>query len=276
VALSYLTGGLSWTADYVAQYDEKQGLMDLQGWVTLANHSGTSYPDVMPRLVAGDVSTTRSGFTSRPIRGANTTRHAGTVSDSGEDFPVYVLPTRVTVADNQNKQISFLSLNGVKTRKAYEYRAAGFSSMETPSHADVTLNFSNTARAMPAGTVRVYMCDDQGASKFAGEQSLEHTPAGSDLAVKMGEAFDVTVQATLVKSENLSRSRTRYEMRYDFHNARGTPATVEFKQGGLTGDGDVSDESLAGKALDAHTRLWSVLVPANGAATLTFTAITGG
>lgn len=276
VALSYLTSGLSWTADYVAQYDEKQNSMDLQGWVTLNNHSGTSYPDVMPRLVAGTVSSTRPGFVSRPIGGANTVRKAGTTSDKAEDFPTYVLPTRVTVADNQNKQISFLSLNGVKARKSYEYRAGGFLSMEQPAHADVTLNFSNTSRAMPAGTVRVYARDEQGVSKFIGEQPLDHTPAGSDLAVKLGQAFDVTAQSTLVKSESLSRNRTRYEMRYEFRNARATSAVVEFKQDGLGGTGEVDDESLPGKALDANTRQWNVTVPANGTTLLTFTAILGG
>jgi hypothetical protein len=273
VALSYLTGGLSWTADYVAQYDEKQNSMDLQGWVTLSNHSGTSYPDVMPRLVAGSVANTRPGVVSRPMPGPLPTRKAGVTSDSPEDFPTYVLPTRVTVADNQNKQISFLSQTGVKTRKSYDYHALGFDSMQTPAHADVTLNFSNTSRAMPAGTVRVYMRDEQGVSKFIGEERLGHTPAGSDLAVKLGEAFDVTVQSTLVKSENIARDRHRYEMKYEFRNARSAPVTVSFQQDGMSRDGSVQDETLPGKALDASTRSWDIAVPANGATTLTFTAI---
>ncbi|MEI9982536.1 MAG: hypothetical protein WDN69_04590 [Aliidongia sp.] len=40
--LSYLTGGLGWHADYVALYDEAAGKLDVQGWVTLTNSSGTS------------------------------------------------------------------------------------------------------------------------------------------------------------------------------------------------------------------------------------------
>ena len=39
--LSYLTPGLGWRADYVALYNESDGKIDVQGWVTLTNSSGT-------------------------------------------------------------------------------------------------------------------------------------------------------------------------------------------------------------------------------------------
>ncbi len=55
VTLSYLTTGLSWKADYVAMFDEKQSALKLQGWVTLTNNSGTSYKDARTQLVAGDI-----------------------------------------------------------------------------------------------------------------------------------------------------------------------------------------------------------------------------
>jgi hypothetical protein len=42
-ALSYLTPGLDWKTDYVALYDENDGKIDVQGWVTLTNSSGTTY-----------------------------------------------------------------------------------------------------------------------------------------------------------------------------------------------------------------------------------------
>ncbi|HEX4271766.1 MAG TPA: hypothetical protein VHZ32_10280, partial [Rhizomicrobium sp.] len=54
--LSYLTGGLTWTADYVAQFDEKQSTIGLQGWITLSNKSGVSFNNAKTRLVAGNIS----------------------------------------------------------------------------------------------------------------------------------------------------------------------------------------------------------------------------
>jgi hypothetical protein len=37
--LSYLTGGLSWHADYVAELNADDSTVDLNGWVTLSNQS---------------------------------------------------------------------------------------------------------------------------------------------------------------------------------------------------------------------------------------------
>src|SRR5690606_21315068 len=55
VELSYLTGGLGWKADYVAELNAAEDKLDLSGWVTLTNTSGTSYRNAKLQLVAGDV-----------------------------------------------------------------------------------------------------------------------------------------------------------------------------------------------------------------------------
>lgn len=279
VTLSYLTSGLSWTADYVAQFDEKEGALDMQGWVTLTNRTGTSFTDVVPRLVAGNVGSAANN--ARPYRPYNrpapAVQTAGNRTDRDQDFPIYTLPERVTVADNQTKQVSFLDLAKLKTRKIYAYRAEGLSSQPAPVHATVALSFNNTTRALPEGTIRVYTRDEQGAPKFAGEQKIEAVPANSSLLITLGEAFDVTLQSTLVSSEKISRGRTRYAMKYEFHNARSAPVVVELRQDGLWGrDSEVSDESLKGKQVDAHTWSWEVPVPAGGDAVLTFSATMGG
>ncbi len=52
--LRYLTPGLGWRADYVALFDEAKGQIDVQGWVTLTNNSGTTYRDANTVLVAGN------------------------------------------------------------------------------------------------------------------------------------------------------------------------------------------------------------------------------
>lgn len=278
VTLSYLTSGLSWTADYVAQFDEKESLLDMQGWVTLNNRTGTSFTNVAPRLVAGAVGSVSPPRPYLPYnRPPPVLQAAGNRTDRDQDFPIYTLPERVTVADNQTKQVSFLDLTKLKTRKIYAYQADGLSGETAPIHALVALIFNNTTRALPEGTIRVYIRDEQGAPKFSGEQKIEHVPANSSLMITLGEAFDVTVQSVQVSSEKISRGRTRSNMKYEFHNARSTPVVVQLRQGGLWGrDSDVSDESLRGKREDAHTWSWEVPVPAGGDAVLTFSATTGG
>jgi hypothetical protein len=123
--------------------------------------------------------------------------------------------------------------------------------------------------------VRVYVRDAAGEPKFVGENRIDHTPQGSDVSVKIGEAFDVTVQPTLLASEKASRNHTRYKMSYVVRNARGQPVTVTRRQGGLGRDGKVLDESLKSRRLDAYNLAWDVPVPANGETALTFTVDTG-
>ena len=55
VELDYLTGGLSWAADYVAELAPDEHSIELKGWVTLTNTSGTSYRNAKLQLVAGTV-----------------------------------------------------------------------------------------------------------------------------------------------------------------------------------------------------------------------------
>ena len=42
--LTYLSQGLSWRADYVAELNARDDRLDLNGWVTLTNQSGAAYP----------------------------------------------------------------------------------------------------------------------------------------------------------------------------------------------------------------------------------------
>lgn len=280
--LSYLTSGLSWKADYVALFDEAKSTMDLQGWITLSNNSGTPFENARTQLVAGDVNQLNDGGGYRPRRSPGMIS-AGTESGVGErvaDYYVYPLPERTTIASNQNKQVGFLSAQGVAAKKVYEVREGWFSSQAEPVKATVAIQFSNAKLAglgsqLPMGTMRVYMRDAAGDPKFVGENAIGHTPAGSELSIKTGEAFDVSSQATLVAESRVSKRLTRYEMKYLLRNAKDQPVTVELRQGGLGRDATVKAESLKGRRIDAGTLGWSIPVPANGETVLTFTVETG-
>lgn len=283
--LSYLTSGLSWKADYVALFDEAKNTLDLQGWITLSNQSGTPFENARAQLVAGDVNQLNQANVYRPTprRGTPGMVSAGAESGTGQrvaDYYVYPLPERTTIAANQNKQVGFLSAQGVAARKVYEIRESGFASQAEPEKAAVAIQFSNArltglGSQLPAGTMRIYMRDASGDPKFVGENAIGHTPGGSELSIKTGDAFDVSSQATLVAETKVSRTRSRYEMRYLLRNARSEPVTVELRQAGLWRDGEVKAESLKSRRIDARTLGWSVPVPANGETTLTFTVETG-
>ncbi|MDG2529269.1 DUF4139 domain-containing protein [Caulobacter endophyticus] len=278
VTLSYLTSGLSWAADYVALFDEKKGALDLQGWITLQNNSGTAFENAQTQLVAGNVSQFNNGGGYNG--GATSAGTEGSDRERIADYYIYPLPERTTIASNQSKQVGFLSAQGVAAKKVYEVREYGFSTDANPQKAITAIQFSNSrlkglGDQLPAGTMRVYMRDQAGDPKFIGENNIGHTSAGSELSIKTGEAFDVSSQATLVSQEKISKTRSRYVMKYLVRNARPEAVTVELRQAGLWRDGKVTDESLPSRRIDARTLAWSVPVPANGETVLTFTVDNG-
>lgn len=277
-AIRYLTPGLGWSADYVALFDSRAGRIDVQGWVTLTNGSGTSYANARTLLVAGSVNQ-GEGRDYQPIR-RNNIRTPGTETAGRErlgDFYLYPLSARTTIADRQTKQVSFLDAQGVPAKAGYAFRNGWLNSASEPQSAKSVVTFS-TARAgglgdaLPAGTVRFYMKDASGASQFIGENRVDHTPMGSELALATGDAFDVKVKPVVEQRERLSPSKWRSHMRYELTNAKPELVTVELSQAGLDftyEDTRVVSESLASRRVNSDSVQWQVTVPANGAATVT-------
>lgn len=285
LTLRYLTGGLSWAADYVALFDEKAGKLDLQGWVTLTNQSGASYRNALTQLVAGNVGEEPeqpvwSGYwrrgENRRIAGV---KQAGTGGEPEgtefQDYRLYTLPEATTIAENQTKQISLIDAKAAEARKIYRIIRGGFQSDRNPENASVKVGFTNSKStglgvSLPAGTVRFYARDKDGRAQFIGENRIGHTPQGSDVELEIGAAFDVTLQATVVRQEPVVEGVTRTVMRYVFRNARAEPANVQLVQTGLNRVHEFETTSIPPEKVDASTEIFIVPVPAKGETVLTF------
>ena len=319
LTLSYLTPGIGWKSDYVALFDEKAGKIDVQGWITLSNNTGTTFANADALLVAGEVAQVQQNYGGYSPPRPPMPRGNRPGSESGDreqlgDFHVYPIKGRTTIANAQTKQVSFLDASGVPARKGYEYRNAWLGNQGEAQSASSILKFSNArasgiGEALPAGTVRVYMRDLRGQAQFIGESGIPHTPGGSSLALRTGDAFDVKVQPVLEKRESITldewerydrwrivtteggerkvsegyaeRPKTYYrtQMRYIVTNARSVPVSVDVVQAGLNQwwwwrDIRVPEESIAGVQDNADTRRWEVAVPANGRTELTVTFLT--
>jgi hypothetical protein len=283
VTLNYLTTGLGWAADYVALFDEPNGKMDVQGWITLTNRSGTAFTNARTLLVAGQVNQVQRyrGYAPPPppppppgmVRAGTET--AGRERLGG--FYLYPLPERTTIADKQTKQVSFLDVSGAPAARAYEYRNPWLGTAEEPQSVSSVIRFS-TGRggglgdALPAGTVRVYQRDARGNPQFVGEQQIGHTPMGSSLSLATGEAFDVKVRPIVAERTRINTSpRWRTRMLYEVSNAGPAPVTVDVVQDGLWGDTRITDETLKSERLSADAARWHIPVPANGRATVSAT-----
>lgn len=308
LTLSYLTGGLGWRTDYVALYDEAKSTIDMQGWITLNNDGGTRFANADVVLVAGEPGAAAAPQYQRYRPAGNGSLVApGTESaDRGRigDFYLYPLGHRTTLAANQQKQVSFLSVGGVPARKIYQFRNGWLGASEEPQSAETAYRFSSArdgglGDALPAGTVRLYVRNARGQPQFIGENSIDHTPMGSTLSIRTGDAFDVKVKPEVVKRERITsdewertaryrvtvpgqsprvitveqaRDYHRTTMRYTITNARPDAVVVDLAQAGLDGywgDARVPSESLVGEQRSLDERAWQVSVPANGTTVVT-------
>ena len=284
-ALRYLTPGLGWRADYVALYDEGKNTIDVQGWVTLTNNSGTTYNDARTVLVAGSPRMLNQGYNGgypggRGNQGGDDTLvEAGTESGTRArlgDYYLYPLAERTTIANLQTKQVSFLDVHGAPAQHGYEARFGWLQTSDTPISAATVYSFSNSANGglgdqLPAGVVRFYLKDARGQAQFIGEHAIGHTPMGSRLALSTGDAFDVKVQPVVESRTRINDRRWKTAMRYTLTNALPKPVTVQVIQSGLWGETKVAEESQQSERRDADSVVWNVAVPANGKVALTAT-----
>lgn len=287
-SIRYLTPGLSWNADYVALFDTRANRIDVQGWVTLTNNSGTTYNRARTLLVAGNVNRGSPARQDRFERARAVTENISTMVKAGTetanrerigDFYLYPIAQRTTIASSQTKQVSFLEAQDVPAKAGWEYVNGWLASSDEPQSADSVVSFSTSKSgglgdALPAGTMRFYMKDASGAPQFIGENQISHTLMGSEMALITGKAFDVKVKSIVAMRQKLGDGKWRTTMRYELTNAKPEPVTVDLIQSGLDwwwADTRITAESMKSRRRDASSAVWHVPVAANGNATVTAT-----
>ena len=284
VELSYLTSGVSWKADYVANLSTDGKQLDLNGWVTLTNRSGAAFDNATLQLVAGTVNRVRSAQPQMAYAMAAPAPRAKAMEATQEalmDFHLYSFERPTSIADNQTKQLALLSASAVPVRR--EYLLAGNDWIYRDRYAQpgqlgqklkpaIFVEFDNKTplgKPLPAGVVRVYAKDSKGAAQFVGEDRIEHTAKNEKLRLRLGEAFDITAERKQTSykriADNVSESAWRIELR----NAKDEPVTVKVQEP-LPGDWEMVQESQKRSKESARVAAWNVTIPAGGSKVLEY------
>lgn len=292
VELSYLTGGLNWKADYVAELDANDKAIDLSGWVTLTNTSGATYGNARLQLVAGEVHRVydnymlAKGEMMNRVAAAPAAREDKAMSEQSlMEYHLYTLERPTTIAENQTKQVALLSASQVPARKELVlagneyYYLSSYGDLGQQMKLGVFLEFDNKEAAhlgmpLPKGTVRVYKKDKAGNAQFVGEDNIDHTPKNEKVRLRLGEAFDVTAdkkQTDYKVSQPPFRGGHLVEAAFEIvlKNAK-KEAVVVTVQEPIPGDWKMLEESQRSSKPTAHTALWKIEVPAEGKTTLSY------
>ncbi|MEE9330747.1 MAG: DUF4139 domain-containing protein [Methylophilaceae bacterium] len=288
VELSYLTGGLGWKADYVAELNDKENRLDLSGWVTLTNTSGASYKEAKLQLVAGDVNRVqrhRSRAKSRNMRSDMMKAEADApMSQEGLlEFHLYSLQRPTTIKENQTKQVALLSASSIPTTKelvlhgAQHYYRSQYDQIRTKMKVGVYIQFVNKKASklgmpLPKGIMRVYKKDSLGNAQFVGEDSIDHTPKNEIVRLKLGNAFDVTADKKQTDFKKVSNREFKTSFEITLKNAKKVPVTVTVQEP-IGGDWRILSESARHKKINSHMAQWKIKIPAEGKTKLTYRAI---
>jgi hypothetical protein len=281
--LSYLTGGLSWKADYVASLAPDSRHMDLSGWVTLTNRSGAAYNDATLQLVAGSVNRVRPRMPAYPVMmaPAPAAQRADVAQESLMDYHLYSFERPTSIGDNQTKQLALLSAAAIPVQRQYVlagseyYYRDRYGQIGQKFKPAVFVAFENKGgslgKPLPGGVVRVYAKDSKGAAQFVGEDRIEHTAKNEKVKLRLGEAFDITAERRQTSYRKLGDTMAESAYRIDLRNAKEEPVTVHVQEP-MPGDWEVVQESQKSTKESSRIAAWDVAIPAGGVAVLEYTA----
>jgi hypothetical protein len=240
--LGYVTGGMSWEANYNMVSPPEGDTVDVIGWITMDNQTGKTFENVQIKLMAGDVSKIQQD--TGGLRAA----YAGVVMDSPgpvtektfDEYHLYTLNRSATLHDRETKQVEFLRAERVETERIYVYDGAKIDRNRyrgypvenlrndrdygTQSNPKIWVmkeirnsKENNLGIPLPKGRMRFYRKDNDGQLEFIGENTIDHTPKDEIIRAYTGDAFD------------LIGERRRTDFRLDSGSNRWIDETFEIK-----------------------------------------------
>jgi hypothetical protein len=297
---SYVTGGMSWQADYNIVAPEKGDVVDIIGWVTIDNQTGKEFKDARIKLMAGDVNKIQPGQVVPMVMKAaamDTVAGAPPVTEKTfDEYHLYTLERTTTLRDRETKQVEFIHASGVPSKQIYVYdgaridynRYSGWNwenirndhSYGTESNPKIWVmrEFLNSqanhlGMPLPKGRVRFYRHNDDGQIEFTGENMIDHTPKDETIRIYTGNSFDLTGERrrTNYTVDNGKSSATEtFEIKVRNHKKE--PVQVRIVEHLYRGKNWTISSSDQYQKKDSQTIEFPVTVNQDGEKVITYTA----
>jgi hypothetical protein len=297
-ALAYITQGVKWEATYQAILSPDGSRGTVGGAATLTSQALRA-DSAEVQLVAGSIRRTRPAaptdmVAQRMAAMAVSAEAAMPAEQAVGETHVYSLPGRVSIEPGVPVTVALFARATTTVTQEFVVPGAlpwrGYFG-QTPSDANqVPVQVWYTLargrgtvfgeRPIPAGTMELYQPDSAGRLQLIGEAAIGHTPAGKDLRVQSGDAFDVTAERvqTAFNQEQVpspgrgvpAHTRVTASYRVTVTNAKPRAITVDVRETHF-GTWKVVESSVPAEKLSSTESRFRLNVPAGAAAVLTYT-----
>jgi hypothetical protein len=290
--LGYFTGGATWQASYQVRLGGRTARV--AGMAVLESR-GLRADDAEVQLLAGSVG--RADQQRKPLARPMAALEAkmdfadqAAVEQRVGEFHLYSLPGKSTLLPGLTTSVALFEPVEVPYERNYVVHGLvpywGFlpqqgEDSEAPVEVSYTLKRPHKSefgdRPLPGGAARIYEPDSAGRPQLVGEAALEHTPAGRDLRLDAGIAFDLTarrVQTNYVTRRDSTaahgiRTVATAGYRVTVRNATDSLAAVDVIEE-RAGEWAVLSSSVLAEKLSSTRTRFRVKVPARGEAAVTY------
>lgn len=285
--VTYLTSGLSWKMDYVLTIPETGNSGQMSAWATLNNQSGTDFENAGLRLLAGQVNRAPQ-YSPAPRMYAMKAEMAMNMADAGGSFQQkpafeyhsYDLARKVTLAQNETKQVQFSKTKAVKFSRelrvegAPNYYASITNQDKQKVPVQVFIKLTNSSEnglgtPLPQGTVRMYSRDAQGRQVFVGEDGISHTAKSEEVKLRAGESFDVIAERKQTDFRQITSNVTESEYEIKLKNRKNEDVEVLVVET-ISGNWETISQSQQFEKTNASTIQTKVKVPKNSEITVKY------
>jgi hypothetical protein len=290
--LGYFTGGATWQASYQVTIGGRTARV---AGLAVLESQGLRAEKADVQLLAGSVGQAQKApEPPRPMERRLEAAYAMADQAASEqrvgEFHLYTLPGKSTLLPGLTTSVALFEPADVPYERTYEVRGLvpywgilpqeGEES-EAPVEVSYTLKRPHKTefgdRPLPGGVARIYQPDSAGRPQLVGEASMEHTPAGRDLRLAAGVAFDLTarrVQTGYVTRRDSTaaqgvRTVATADYRVTVRNATDSATTVDVIEE-RAGEWSVVKSSVPAEKLSTVRTRFRVKVPARGEAEVTY------
>jgi hypothetical protein len=271
--LSYLTGGLSWSAEHtLARTGETSARWSAV--VRVENSTGRTYADARVKLIAGNLARSRPEMQRADMKVLSMSAEGAPGEAPSEqsfaDYHLYTLPGSVTLRDRESQTLVLLEPKDVAIKPLYVYRGGDASGVRSRLEM-VNSAKDGTGAPLPAGRVRCYAPDADQDLQLTGEASVKHTAVDEKLTLDLGYAFDLVAERKQVSDRRVSDREREYSVEIKLRNRKKTDATIQVEEP-VGGDVEVIKSSAPVSRTEAGVLRFTLAVPAGKETVLTYTA----